>query len=163
MSGKWRRCHVSVPDDIERGRMNSSTCPFCAIVTGVADASIVARFESVIAFFPKRPACLGHTLVVPTDHIEDIWSLDVATATELSKATLKVASAVRNAVDPEGLNIIQSNGEAATQTIMHLHIHVLPRWRGDGIGPVWQEDSTDDSGSLEHVLTRLRSELGGRE
>ncbi len=143
--------------------MNSSTCPFCAIVTGVADAKIVARFDSVIAFFPKRPACLGHTLLVPTDHIDDIWSLNVATATKLSKATLKVASAVRNAVDPEGLSIIQSNGEAATQTIMHLHIHVLPRWEGDGIGPVWPEDFNDDSGALEHVFTRVRSGLGGRE
>ena len=143
--------------------MSPSTCPFCAIVTGVADANIVARFESVIAFLPKHPACLGHTLVVPTDHIEDIWSLDVVTASKLSEATMKVARAVKSAVDPVGLNIIQSNGEAATQTIPHLHIHVLPRWRGDGIGPAWPEDSTHDSGSLERFSARLRSELGGRE
>lgn len=142
--------------------MNSSACPFCAIVTGLADADIVARFGSVIAFFPKHPASLGHTLVVPVDHVEDIWSMDVATASKLSEATLKVARAVKDAVAPEGLNIIQSNGEAATQTIPHLHIHVLPRWNGDGIGPIWPDDSAEDPGSLERVLERLRSTLGGR-
>ncbi|MAS04606.1 MAG: HIT family protein [Ahrensia sp.] len=142
--------------------MDSSTCPFCAIVSGVAEANIVARFDSAIAFFPKSPASLGHTLVVPTDHFEDIWSLDVATASKLSEATLKLARAVKDAVAPEGLNIIQSNGEAATQTIPHLHIHVLPRWNGDGIGPIWPEDSAEDPGLLAHILARLRSTLGGR-
>ncbi|MFN8228777.1 MAG: HIT domain-containing protein [Mycobacterium sp.] len=142
--------------------MEAHACPFCAIVMGRADANIVARFDSVIAFFPQHPASLGHTLVVPADHVEDIWSLDVATASKLSEATLNVARAVKDAVEPEGLNIIQSNGEAATQTIPHLHIHVLPRWNGDGIGPIWPEDSAEVPGSLERVLERLRSSLGGR-
>lgn len=143
--------------------MDTSTCPFCAIVTGAADANIVGRFDSVVAFFPKQPATLGHTLVIPADHVEDIWSLDATTASKLSEATLKVASAVKDAFAPEGLSIIQSNGKAATQTIGHLHIHVLPRWSGDGIGPIWPEVSAEDPGSLALALARLRSEIGGRE
>jgi Protein similar to CwfJ C-terminus 1 len=63
----------------------SSTCPFCAIVSGSANADVVARFKSAIAFFPKDPATLGHTLVVPTDHLTDLWSLDAGIAAALSQ------------------------------------------------------------------------------
>lgn len=143
--------------------MVSPNCPFCAIVAGTAAASIVARFASAVAFFPRSPAALGHTLVIPTDHIEDIWSVDLGTARMLSEATLTVAHAVKSAVHPEGLNIIQSNGEAATQTVTHLHIHLLPRWGGDAIGPIWPEESAADPESLDRVLVEIRSKLGGRE
>jgi histidine triad (HIT) family protein len=141
----------------------SSTCPFCAIVAGTADASIVARFESAIAFFPESSATVGHTLVVPRDHIEDVWSLDARTAMSLSEATLKVARAVKHAVRPNGMNIIQSNGAAATQTVPHLHIHVLPRWGGDNIGPNWPDEPAADQETLLRALTGIRSELGGLE
>ena len=117
-------------------------CDFCEIVAKEEPARIVMRNEQVVAFFPLEPATLGHTLVVPTDHIPDIWALDDMTATMLTHATLRVARAVRTALSPDGLNIIQSNGAAATQTVQHLHVHVVPRWAGDAIGPIWPPEST---------------------
>ena len=117
-------------------------CDFCEIVAKEEPARIVMRSEHVVAFFPIEPATLGHTLIVPTDHIPDIWSLDDVTATAIAHATLRVAGAVRAALSPDGLNIIQSNGAAATQTVQHLHVHVVPRWEGDAMGRIWPPEST---------------------
>lgn len=88
-------------------------------------------------FFPDEPATLGHTMVVPDDHASDIWGLDQGTARNLASEVLRVSYAVRDAMHPEGLNVIQSNGPAAGQTVQHLHLHVLPRWAGDAVGDMW--------------------------
>lgn len=113
------------------------SCDFCKIAADEVPARIVMRDEHVVAFFPSRPATIGHTLVIPTAHVPDIWALDEPTATILTAATLRVARAIKQAFSPDGLNIIQSNGAAATQTVMHLHVHVVPRWAGDAMGAIW--------------------------
>lgn len=118
-------------------------CDFCEIVAKEEPARIVWRSPEIIAFFPLDPATLGHTLVIPADHIPEIWGLDEVTATRLAHVTLGVARAVKTAVAPHGMNLIQSNGAAATQTVSHLHVHVVPRWRGDAMGPIWPSESGD--------------------
>jgi histidine triad (HIT) family protein len=112
-------------------------CEFCRIVSCKEDAREVLRADTVIAFFPLKPAILGHTLLVPRVHVQDIWHLDCELAEELARWTLDLAEAVRRALKPDGLSVIQSNGAAATQTVMHLHIHIVPRWEGDNIGRIW--------------------------
>lgn len=112
-------------------------CPFCKIVRGETGARIVFQDSDVLAFFPNDPATLGHTLVIPRKHVRDVWALDPSDAAPLWEATQELALAVRRAVDPDGLNIINSAGKAATQTVLHMHIHVVPRWYGDPIGDIW--------------------------
>lgn len=127
-------------------------CDFCEIVAQEEPAHIVLRSERIVAFFPLDPATLGHTLIVPTAHIPDIWALDEATLTALAHATLRVAGAARAALSPDGFNIIQSNGAAATQTVQHLHVHVVPRWTDDAMGPIWPPKSTSgERGESEMV------------
>jgi histidine triad (HIT) family protein len=122
------------------------------------DAREVYRDEHVVAFFPTEPATLGHTLVVPRDHIPDIWALDDETATHLAAVTMDVAHAIRAAVEPDGLNIIQSNGEAATQTVAHLHVHVVPRRHDDTMGPIWPAEPPDYSDrEKDDVWNRIRA------
>ncbi len=134
-------------------------CPFCEIVQrDDPDAREVYRNEHVVAFFPLEPATLGHTLVIPREHLADIWALDGATAGHLAQATLRVANAVRRAMSPEGLNIIQSNGEAATQTVPHLHVHVVPRWHGDAVGRIWPPETNYSDDQKDDAWERLRSE-----
>jgi histidine triad (HIT) family protein len=117
-------------------------CPFCEIIAGDdPDARVVLRDSDVIAFFPLEPATLGHTLVVPRRHVRDIYDVDDALAGRLAEATLKVARAVRAAMKPDGLNVIQSNGDAATQSVMHLHVHVVPRQSGDALGRIWPPET----------------------
>lgn len=133
-------------------------CPFCEIVQrDDADAREVYRDDHVVAFFPTDPAVLGHTMVVPREHVPDIWSLSEGTASHLARATVRLAGAVREAVEPEGLNIIQSNGEAATQTVFHLHVHLVPRWDGDAMGPIWPEDTDYTEAQKDDALERVRT------
>ncbi|MFL6090193.1 MAG: HIT family protein [Aeromicrobium sp.] len=131
-------------------------CNFCEIAATEEPAREVLRTDSIVAFFPTNPATLGHTLVVPRDHIRDIWSLDQATSHELTDATLKVAHGVKNALNMDGLNIIQSNGEAATQSVFHLHVHVVPRRSNDDIGRIWPPATSWSEAAKDSAWERIR-------
>lgn len=138
--------------------MATTSCPFCAIIMGEGWAREIYRDDHAVAFFPLRPATLGHTLVVPRRHISDIWELPEADAACLSRTVLRVAAALRAAVTPDGLNIIQSNGVAATQTVPHLHVHLVPRWAADAMGPIWPAKPPSHP---PQVLDNLRDKLAG--
>ena len=134
-------------------------CPFCEIVQrDDPDAREVYRDQHVVAFFPHNPATLGHTLVIPRIHVPDIWTLDRSTAEQLADATTRLAAAVKRAVNPDGLNVIQSNGSAASQTVFHLHIHLVPRWEGDPIGHIWPPESNYSEKEKDDAWEALRVE-----
>lgn len=137
-------------------------CPFCAIVAGRARAREVWRTDAVLAFLPDVPAVLGHTLVVPTAHLPDIWSVRRAQAHDLADATSRVAAAVAQATNAEGMNIIQSNGVAAGQSVFHLHIHVVPRRDGDRMPELWPEDAKWQPTQLDSVAAELRAAIDHR-
>ena len=132
-------------------------CEFCEIVANEEPAREVLRTDSVVAFFPTSPATLGHTLIIPRDHISDIWSLDEPTSHDLTDATLRVARAVKEAIAMDGMNIIQSNGEAATQSVFHLHVHVVPRQSNDGIGRIWPPETNWSEAVKDDAWERIRT------
>lgn len=136
-----------------------SDCVFCAIAFRDKPARVVFRTDRIVALFPPEPATVGHTLVIPRSHIPDIWALDEETAHDLTGVTLQIARAVREALNPQGLNIIQSNGTAATQTVMHLHVHVVPRWDNDGMGAIWPERTNWSEEDKDAALTAIRDTL----
>lgn len=132
-------------------------CDFCEIVANEEPAREVLRTASIVAFFPTNPATLGHTLIIPRDHVTDIWSLDRETAHELTDATLRVAQGVRDAIAIDGLNVIQSNGEAATQTVFHMHVHVVPRQDNDAIGRIWPPETSWSEEAKNDAWERIRA------
>lgn len=113
--------------------MLNMDCIFCAIVEGRAPAEVVFEDEQTIAFMDINPANPGHTLVVPKQHVRDIYELDEETAAAVMRTAARVARAIRAALEPEGLNLLQSNGRAGGQAVFHFHMHVIPRWYGDGL------------------------------
>lgn len=137
-------------------------CPFCAIAAGRGPAREIMRTEHVIAFLPDVPAVRGHTLVVPRAHVRDIWEVDEATGHMLADATRRVATAVAHATQAEGMNIIQSNGVAAGQSIFHLHIHVVPRHTGDRIPELWPPDADWSETELDSMASTMRASVEGR-
>lgn len=134
-------------------------CEFCRIVLDLEPAREVFRTSSVLAFFPLKPATLGHTLLVPTEHMPDIWALTEQVAADLAHWTLSLASAVRRVMRPDGLNVIQSNGSAASQTVPHLHVHIVPRWQGDAIGQIWPPESHYSETQKDQAWEALREEF----
>ena len=113
------------------------TCSFCRIVEGVEPSRVVYETERILAFFPLAPAVLGHTIVIPKKHIADLWSLDKDWGDALLESCLDIAQGLKRALSPDGMNLINSAGEAASQTIMHVHFHLVPRWNEDTFGPIW--------------------------
>jgi len=111
-------------------------CPFCSIVSGKSPASIVYEDSVVVAFMDLNPANIGHTLVVPREHYENIYEVPENVLAHLFSVVKRVSAAVKKTVDTEGVSILQLNGRAAGQTVMHLHVHVIPRFRGDPLSKV---------------------------
>ena len=108
-------------------------CVFCAIASGGAEASIVWSDDRTLAFMDIAPVAEGHVLVIPRTHVPQIFDLDERDGAAVMATTVRVARAVRALFQPDGLNLWQSNGEAAGQEVPHFHFHVVPRWRGDDL------------------------------
>lgn len=140
--------------------LDGNECPFCRIVRGRdPSVEIVGEATDWVAFFPNAPATPGHTLVVPREHVANYWLLPEDLASDLSIGALRVGNAVQEALGPEGMNLITSSGEAAEQTILHLHLHVLPRWANDNMGPIWPPKHEIDSGTERRLADRVRLAL----
>jgi len=101
-------------------------CLFCQITRKEAPASIVYEDEQVVAFLSNRPVNVGHTLVAPKKHYDNIYEIPEEEAAYLFKIAKKIAHAVKTATGIEGIRIVQNNGEAAGQVVFHLHVHVIP-------------------------------------
>lgn len=131
-------------------------CDFCAIAAGLQSAEIVCEEPSWLAFFPTSPATRGHTLVVPREHVIDLWHADLALARDVMDGCVKVGAAIRAALRPEGMNLISSAGDVAEQSVFHLHLHVVPRWEDDRIGRIWPPKSTETPVWIPEVAAAVR-------
>jgi histidine triad (HIT) family protein len=132
-------------------------CEFCAIARGENQSpEIVCQGERWVAFFPLNPATPGHTLVIPRVHVADLWKVDPSMGGDLMSAVIRVGRAIETALTPEGMNLITSAGETAEQTVFHLHLHLVPRWRRDGFGRIWPVDGTYENADLGDVASRIR-------
>ena len=110
-----------------------SSCVFCRIVAKEIPATVVHEDEHTLAFMDIGQVNPGHVLVAVKKHAENIFALDEAQAAAVFRSAAKVARAIRGAFEPQGLSVYQANGAAAGQTVLHLHIHLVPRYEGDGI------------------------------
>ncbi len=135
-------------------------CEFCRIVAGELPARVVFEDDNTLSFFPLKPAALGHTLVVPKKHVPDLWSLELDTAVPLAAAILSLSSAIRRALQPDGMNVINSAGKAASQTIPHLHVHLVPRWFNDHIGNIWPPSEPWGEDVKDEVADLIRRQVG---
>ena len=111
----------------------SEHCVFCQIVQGAEPASIVFEDAMTMAFVDLRQFNVGHTLVIPRKHIQDVRGLDDVTGAALMATTARIARAVALAFPNDGLSLWQSIGPAAFQEVPHLHFHVHPRLPNDGV------------------------------
>jgi histidine triad (HIT) family protein len=112
-------------------------CEFCQIVRGEQSARVVADAADALAFFPLQPVCPGHTIVIPKTHVRDLWAAGSLPSAGLMQAVIDVGNAINTALQPDGLNLISSAGQAASQTVFHLHLNIVPRWAGDRMGIIW--------------------------
>lgn len=137
-------------------------CVFCGIVAGTIDASFVYQDGHTVVFTDLRQPSDGHVLVVPREHVESVYDLDPETGAHLMRTVIHVAKAMRNSLQPDGLSIWQSNGEAAGQEVPHVHFHVLTRHRNDSLPHVYPErPSYPARETLDSLAARIRQGLEG--
>lgn len=130
-------------------------CVFCAIVAGDAPAQRIYEDDLTVGFLDIFPLTAGHALVVPRRHSPDLLTAPASDVAAVALSAQRVAAA---AVAPDGLradgfNLIQANGAIAFQTVFHLHVHVLPRYRGDGFTLPF-ERRPGDAGQLADLAGR---------
>lgn len=118
-----------------RIKEDKSNCIFCKIIEGISPVSIAYEDEKVLAFPPIQPVNDGHILVVPKKHAPYLDDLDEQTTLHIIRIARKIAVAIRKSkYRCEGINLFVADGEAAGQEVFHFHLHVYPRFKGDGFG-----------------------------
>ena len=115
---------------------------------------MVAEDDLTVAFLDRTQATEGHTLVVPRVHASDIWEISERDVTSVMIMAKRIAHLLDERLTPEGLNLTQSNRPAGWQDVFHFHLHVIPRWAGDGLTPPWTSGHTPDD-RLAATLSRL--------
>ena len=133
-------------------------CRFCSIVAEETPADIVLDTPNVVAFLDHRPLFPGHTLVVPRAHVETLRDLDDTTRDVLFAEVQHVAAAVQDAMNAQGSFVAMNN--VVSQSVPHLHVHVVPRNRKDGLrGFFWPRTRYADDSEVEAVATAVRVAL----
>ncbi len=135
-------------------------CIFCKIVSGEIPSVKVYEDDRVFAFMDINPINEGHLLIVPKAHAATIHEIAEADFLAVMSATHKLAAAVKKALNPDGINLLQLNGKAANQVVPHLHVHIVPRWFGDGVSVSQWELVAGDMEKIQGVAERVRDEMG---
>ena len=126
-----------------------SDCIFCKIANGEIPSATVYEDDNFRAILDIAPSHKGHTIILPKIHAANIFELPEDIAKEIFPVAKKVATAIKETTGCDGVNILQNNGAAAGQSVFHLHVHVVPRFEGDGILPVWPQGSYEEGEAAE--------------
>lgn len=133
-------------------------CVFCRIVKGELPASRVFEDESTLVFMDLQSVNPGHMLVVVKPHRANIYELDDELAGAAFRTAARMARAVKAVVGCEGVTLLQANEKAGAQTVFHFHIHVVPRWEGDGMALAWPAKNPPRE-ALKEMAAKLRAAL----
>ncbi|MHB8242433.1 MAG: HIT family protein [Solirubrobacteraceae bacterium] len=136
--------------------MSDPECLFCKIVAGEIPSRIVDEDERTIAFMDIAPATRGHALVIPRAHATDLLSIGEEDLQAVAVAARRLAARAKERLGAAGVNLINSCGAAAWQTIFHFHVHVIPRYEGDPLKLPWVPAQGDPD-----EIAAVAQELGG--
>ena len=133
-------------------------CVFCKIAAGQIPAAVVFRTDSCLAFMDIGPLADGHLLLIPVDHYERMEEMPADVAGKLCGQLPKLGAALVEVTGASGYNILQNNGRVSGQEVGHVHIHLIPRSKGDGLGYRWHPKSYPE-GRAEQLAERFRTAL----
>ena len=136
--------------------MTDGDCVFCKILAGELPAQTVDEDEHTVAFLDINPWTRGHAVVIPRRHVPDLYAIDDAELGRVTAAARRLALRLRDRLECDGVNLLNSTGRAAWQTIFHFHVHVIPRYEGDPL-----ELPTRPRSAEEDELRRLAETLRG--
>ena len=131
-------------------------CIFCKIIDGSIPSTVVYEDADFKAIMDISPAAKGHVLILPKKHCAYLLSIDPDVASKALMIASKIANAQKKAFNCDGINLLQNSGEAAWQSVFHLHIHLIPRYNNDNVMVPWEHLSYAD-GEAEEYAAKIRA------
>lgn len=138
------------------GTMVRDDCIFCKLANGVFPTNTIYEDDEFKVFLDVSPATKGHCLIVPKDHYANLEDISDEASAKVLPLAKKIMKTLKEKLNCEGLNLVQNNGEIAGQTVFHFHMHVIPRYKGDGQLIGWRPQTPED-GELEETLKQILS------
>ncbi len=135
-----------------------SDCIFCKIVQRQIPASTIFDDDSVIAFLDVSPLASGHLLVIPKVHANQLIDLPETVASDIGRVLPQLGRALLMVSGADGFNVLQNNGEVAGQVVGHVHFHLIPRFKDDGLGYRWNAGAYED-GQMNDVCDLFKQAL----
>lgn len=130
-------------------------CIFCKIANGEIPSATLYEDEEFRVILDLGPASKGHALILPKVHAANVYELSDETAGRAMILAKHMAKKITDALNCDGFNIVQNNGEVAGQTVFHYHMHLIPRYIGDQVGLTWTPGSLSDE-DKEEILAKIR-------
>ncbi len=137
--------------------MRDENCIFCKILAGEIPSTAVYEDDDFKAILDVNPAARGHVIILPKNHAANIYELPDEDASKIMVVAKKIATAIEKAYHCDGVNILQNNGEAAGQTVFHLHVHVIPRFKGDTVNIGWKQGDMPED--LDAICKEIQAQL----
>ena len=137
--------------------MKDENCIFCKILAGEIPSTAVYEDDDFKAILDVNPAARGHVIILPKNHAANIYELPDEDASKIMIVAKKIATAIEKAYHCDGVNILQNNGEAAGQTVSHLHVHVIPRFKGDTVNIGWKQGDMPED--LDAICKEIQAQL----
>lgn len=125
--------------------MKDDNCIFCKIATGEIPSVTLHEDDDFRVILDVGPASKGHALILPKDHYANIYELPEEMTAKAYVLAKRMAARLSDALDCDGFNILQNNGEPAGQTVFHFHIHLIPRYQNDNVGLTWKPGQLTDA------------------
>jgi len=125
--------------------MKKADCIFCKIANGEIPSRTIYEDEQFRVILDLSPAAKGHALILPKDHADNLFELPEDVACEAMRVAKKVSATLKAKLHADGLNLVQNNGEVAGQTVMHFHLHMIPRYKEDGQKINWVPQEVEAS------------------
>jgi histidine triad (HIT) family protein len=132
-------------------------CIFCKIIKGDIPAEKVFENDLVLAFLDINPVNHGHTLIIPKEHFSTLEETEDRFLCEMTKTAKKIGSVLKDAIKADGYNLGLNNGEDAGQVVPHVHLHVMPRFKGDGLA-LWPGKPVSPE-SMAEIATAIRQSI----
>ena len=139
--------------------MTKSDCIFCKIANGEIPSKTLYEDDSFRVILDISPASKGHAIILPKNHASNIYELSNEDAGKIMIVAKKVATVLKEVLSCDGMNILQNNGETAGQTVFHLHVHLIPRYKNDDVTIHWmsgKEGNTLEDTIIEKIQATMK-------
>lgn len=133
-------------------------CVFCNLANGIWDSATLYEDDDFRVILDLGPASKGHALILPKTHYANIYEIPEELAAKAIVLAKKMAGIMTEALDCDGFNIVQNNGEAAGQTVFHFHMHLIPRYKDDKAGFGWNTGELDEA-TKQEILTKVLAKM----